>query len=357
MTTGYVGFISQFTNREIIKEYLPNSENLSSQELEDVLMGIKPYIASSFEGKTVKGIPVYGKFALIPLLPEYITRQINPIPQSVFRSKARQGLRALEEAGVEFGGLGSFVGAGFTGNGQAVDDVDLPKTTGNALTAWASIEATVKVLKRIGRDLSRGTFVVLGATGSVGAAISHHLAQRISGSAKLVLVARTDNRLKTLCADISNPRVAYSTDIQQWVSQADVLIVTTAAHNCIVHRDMPKPGCVIIDDTKPWNCDLRLGERRDILHIDAGLIAVPGIKFGISLDCPDGTTYACLAETIIHWIRGSKKSYFLGRVPPEQIPIMRKWAKKYGFPLAPFHSFSQLIPQDYFEHFARSYAN
>jgi len=92
--------------------------------------------------------------------------------------------------------------------------------------------------------------------------------------------------------------------------------------------------------------------RDDVLHIDGGLIAVPDINFGMPMDCPAGTIYACLVETIILWLRAIEEDYFLGKVPFNQLPIMREWAQEYGFNLAPFHSFGERIPADFYEVFA-----
>lgn len=324
--------------------------------IERALLDTEPFLAASISGKTPTGIPIEGAFAFVPLLAEYMTRLNHPISRSTYLPKIREAVNRLADRGASIVGLGSLTGAGLTGGGKLVHPVNTFLTTGNTFAAASSVMAVDKAFALTDRQFDHGTFAVLGATGSIGTAISHELARKISGDAKILLLARHAVPLKSLCEEIAQTSVGYSTDIEAGIRQADVLMVTTAAHDCIVSVDMPKPGSIIIDDTKPWNCDPRLKEREDVLHVDGGLISVPDINFGMPMDCPKGTIYACLIETIILWLRAVEEDYFLGKVNYQQLPIMREWAQDYGFDLAPFHSFNELIPTEFYPEFARKYS-
>jgi len=324
--------------------------------IEEALLATDPFFASKISGKTPTGVSIEGAFAFVPLLAEYMTRLNHPISRSTYLPKIREAVNRLADRGASIVGLGSLTGTGITGGGKLVRPVNTFLTTGNTFAAASSVMAVDKAFSLTDRKFNSGTYVVLGATGSIGTAISHDLANKLSGDAKLLLLARHDVPLKSLCDDIAKPFVDYSTDIETGIRQADVLMVTTADHGCIVRAELPKPGAVIVDDTKPWNCDPRLKQRDDVLHIDGGLIAVPEIDFGMPMDCPAGTIYACLVETIILWLLAVEEDYFLGKVSPSQLPIMREWAQEFGFELAPFHSFNELIPSDFYHDFIRKFS-
>lgn len=357
MSNKIFGFISQFMGLDTVKYLAPHLlkgvDPDDSMAIEKILLDSESFIATWIKGKTPTGVPIEGAFAFVPLLAEYLTRLDHPVSRSVYLPKIREAVNKLADRGASIVGLGSLTGSGITGGGKLVRPVNTFLTTGNTFAAVSSVMAVEKAFALTDRKFDNGNFVVLGATGSIGTAISHELARMISGDAKLLLIARHETPLKGLCAEIAHPEVKYSTDIEAGIRQADVLMVTTAAHDCIVHCDMPKSGAIIVDDTKPWNCDFRLRDREDVLHIDGGLISVPGIDFGMPMDCPQGTIYACLVETIILWLRAIEEDYFLGKVPPSQLPVMREWAQEYGFNLAPFYSFNEMIPEDFYENFSR----
>lgn len=351
------GFISQFMGLDTVKYLAPHL--LSDVDLDDpvvverTLLDREPFVASNITGRTPSGAHVKGKFAFVPLLAEYLTRQDFPIAKSVYLPLIRVAVNKLADRGASFVGLGSLTGSGLTGGGKLVRPVNTYLTTGNTFAACSSIMAIEKIFEKFNRKFNKGTFTVLGATGSIGTAISHELAKRLEGDAKLVLLARSEVPLKNLKNEIKKSFVDYSTEIEANIPLADVLIVTTANHNCVVDYSMPKNGVIIIDDTKPWNCDPRLKDRQDVLHIDGGLISVPDIDFGMNMNCPEKTIYACLVETIILWLRAVEEDYFLGKVHHDQLSVMKEYSQEYGFELAPFHSFNELIPEKFYEDFSK----
>jgi fatty aldehyde-generating acyl-ACP reductase len=352
------GFISQFTDLGSVlaraPQLLGGSDVQNPVEVEKALSGLSPFVASRISGKTPSGVAVQGAFAFVPLLAEHFTDPVRPLPKSFYLSKIREAVNVLADNETSIVGLGSLTGSGLTGNGLLIRPVNAFLATGNTYAARASIKAVEQILARLDRRMYRGNFVVLGATGSIGAAVSHAIAEKISGSARLILTSRHIaplNRLLESLNGVNVGQIEVTTDIQSSIACADVLIVETAAHNNIVGVDTPKSGCVIIDGTKPWNCDPRLESREDVLHIDGGLIAVPDINFGMDMDCPSGTIYACLAETMILWLRGVREDYCLGRVDHRRLSEMEDWAKSFGFDLAPFYSFGNLIPESRYDDF------
>jgi fatty aldehyde-generating acyl-ACP reductase len=354
------GFMSQFTNLKSVVDRAPqilggvNIEN--PIEVEKALCSMGPLIPSRIVGKTPSGVSVQGAFGFVPFLAEYFTRPDRPFSKSVYLPKIRDTVNALADLDASIVGLGSLTGSGLTGNGLLVRPVNAFLTTGNTYATQASIKAVEKILARLDRRMYRGNFVVLGATGSIGAAVSHAIAEKISGSARLILTSRHIaplNRLLESLNGINVGQIEVTTDIQSSIARADVLIVETAAHDHIVKFDGPKAGCVIVDGTKPWNCDPRLEEREDVLHVDGGLIAVPDINFGMNMDCPAGTIYACLAETMILWLRGIREDFCLGRVDYRRLGEMEDWAKSFGFDLASFYSFGKPIPESRYDNFMR----
>jgi fatty aldehyde-generating acyl-ACP reductase len=87
--------------------------------------------------------------------------------------------------------------------------------------------------------------------------------------------------------------------------------------------------------------------RPDVLVIEGGVVQVPGpVNFGFDFGFPPGTSFACMAETMILALEGRHESFTLGRdLSVEQIDEIMQMGKKHGFQLAGLRSFDRALQE------------
>lgn len=223
----------------------------------------------------------------------------------------------------------------------------LSVTTGNAFTAYITIKSIVEIAGKRNCDLSKETIAVLGASGSVGGAVSEHFG--INGC-NMILCARNESRLKNLKDRIvsggANPdRITISTDIDD-IRKARIVVVTTSSSQVLIKPEHVCPNAIIYDDTQPRNTSEEIGvTRKDVLVVDGGIVETPFIDLGrTSIGLPPKRAYACFSETLILAKAGCRDN-FTGNVTLEQMEKVSEIAEKFSneFYLAPFTSFGKEI--------------
>jgi predicted amino acid dehydrogenase len=79
-------------------------------------------------------------------------------------------------------------------------------------------------------------------------------------------------------------------------------------------------------------------QRPDVLVMRGGLVAVPGdpdFRIG-GIPLPVGHAFACMSETLILGLRGSREHYSIGPVVPEKVHQAMAWAGVHGFRLGDY---------------------
>ena len=93
----------------------------------------------------------------------------------------------------------------------------------------------------------------------------------------------------------------------------------------------------MLDDTQPRNTAASLQhERPDVMVIDGGIAAVPGITIRGDIGLPRGQAYACLCETMLMAFDGQQQAA-TGQASTEHAIRMRDAARRFahlGFTLA-----------------------
>lgn len=346
MSSKIFGFVSNFKGTETVAnvpELLGDLDPADKVAIEHRLEHTPPFIAANVSGTMPRGQEVNGHFALVPLTAE----QMLTLPRSQVLFKIELAINLLDDAGCDVVGLGSLTGSALTASGELLARrVRVPLTSGNTFAALATSMSVEKIVARLGLDLSDMTISVIGATGSVGYAVSYELGKKCK---KLLGIARHVGRLKSLQSDVENSVV--STEITDAFG-ADIVVVTTAASEYLVTPEMVKPGTLIIDETQPRNCSPLLNNRDDVLVIDGAMISVPEIDLGMDMACPPKTIYACYAETMMLSLEGVTEHFHLGRVDPRIFPELRALAKQYGLDLAAPTSFDKPVTEEHFDRFA-----
>ncbi|MBZ9712123.1 semialdehyde dehydrogenase [Deinococcus multiflagellatus] len=252
--------------------------------------------------------------------------------------------RAVTKAvglGAKTVGLGALTAPATAGGMALRHRTDVGITNGNAFTAAMTFLGAERLLSLCP---SNATIALVGASGSVGSCLTQLLARRTAQP--LLLVARNEERLRTLQATLPAGRSQITTDMTR-VREADLVILLTSATDAVLRSEHLKEGAVVLDDTQPRNTRPELlQERPDIRVVDGGLVSVPGVQRKGFIGLPQGVAYACLAETLLLGLSGQQGHFSLGWPSVEQAEHMLALAARFGhlgFTLAEPHSFGQPV--------------
>jgi fatty aldehyde-generating acyl-ACP reductase len=118
--------------------------------------------------------------------------------------------------------LGGFSSILIEGNfDQLPERRDTIFTTGNTLTVAFIVQGIRKMCALDGRDISKSTLLIIGATGDVGSGCARCLAPFVK---RVMLYARNTERLRTLAAELKadGAEVEIATGLEQFRFEADI---------------------------------------------------------------------------------------------------------------------------------------
>jgi WS/DGAT/MGAT family acyltransferase len=225
-------------------------------------------------------------------------------------------------------------------------------TSGNSLTVAATLETAREALRRMGGpELGRCRAMVVGATGSIGAACARRLAR---GGAEVVLVGRDPARLHALEALIARETpgvpVIATTEGSEWLALCDLVITATSSlGGGVLDLASSRPGTVVCDIARPPDVTAAQAARRaDLLVVEAGELVLPGeVDFGFDIGLPPGVAYGCLSETALLAMAGRFESFSLGRrIEPDRVEEIWELAQLHGFRTAPLVAFGRVLEEE-----------
>jgi len=281
-------------------------------------------------------------------------RQMLSMPRHEIVYRIEKAVERSRALGAQVVGLGALTSPLTEGGAALTHRRDVAVTNGNAYTAAMIHAALQRVLAAAGGPDAEVS--VVGASGSVGSCVVE-LAVRLGTAHNLKLVARRPGPLQAMAEKIRQAapgvRVQVASDLTA-LSSSDVVVMLTAAADSLLRSEHLKQGALVIDGTQPRNADESLLiERPDIRIIDGGWVSVPGIHLTTTTeDWPRGCSFACLAETMLLALDGQEKHFTIGNATADKALHLIELAKKYGrygFGLAPFHSFGAPLPMDWFD--------
>ncbi len=314
------------------------------------LRQVPPFKVSTIRGLVSNtGARAEGYFIALAMLPD----DILTAPWPWMLRRLVYGGHVAEGLGAEILGLGAFtkiVGDRGVSVNQALS---IPVTTGNSYTAASAVEGALYGADRMGHDRRNVRALVIGASGSIGGAVSHMVAREVG---EVVLCARRVEPLEELRAriladlpaDLPKPVVSIELDARVAARSADLVFAVTSSSEVLLDPDDLFPGSVVCDVARPRNVSEKVYELRDdVLVIDGGVIAVPGdVDFGLSFGFPPGTAEACIAETMILCLERRLEPFTLGAdIPVERVLEISRLANKHGFKVAGFRRFERAIPE------------
>jgi acetylornithine/succinyldiaminopimelate/putrescine aminotransferase/predicted amino acid dehydrogenase len=324
------------------------SDQQISRLAQCVAENFDPFVVGDAHIVSKTGQTAYGEFIIIPRT----AGELAQMPYYDAMSEIKAAAKLAKERGAKMIGLGAYTSV-VTRGGLYLKDDELPAlTTGNSYTAFAARQSIEEALEITGRDLSTSCAAVVGATGSIGRAISILLSQ---GVKKLTLVGNparpteSKRRLTQVSADILRsigelgsqgkrpikrtladaiydilPAECQDWDRSDWIrlaaemeqylcviheaydvhrslQEADVVVMATNVVGDLAQPEDIKEGAVVCDISRPPNISRAVRmSRPDIFVIDGGVVSLPcDSRLGLNLDMDPGLAYACMAETMI----------------------------------------------------------
>jgi len=341
---GLFGFIIHPIDgkRDIARKY-PLVRFLPTPVVEWAVKRISPSMVGHITGvRGAEGAQAEGWFVGCPLTP----RQFFALPQDYVLGRITQAARVAQDLGARVVGLGALTSVVGDAGLTISRNVDIAVTTGNTYTVATAMEGVLEAGRLVGIEPRAARAAVVGATGSIGRVCSHLVAEE---AAEVTLVGRDERKLAALREEIGRSNVSISSHPEKALPLADLIITVTSAVDTVIAAEHLKPGSVVCDVARPRDVSRAAAERRpDVLVIEGGVVAVPGqVEFGFNFGFPPGTSYACMAETMILALEERYECYSLGRdLALEKVREMRALAAKHGFRLAGFRSFERAVGEE-----------
>jgi predicted amino acid dehydrogenase len=320
----------------------PITKNWSDGFVEGIMKYIPPFKVSSITGIESPKSAAEGWFVGCPLT----SRQMVEMPEPYVVNKIIKAGKVAEKLGAKVVGLGAFTSIVGDAGITIAKHLKIAVTTGNSYTVATALEGVRQAAKIMGKSMDRTNVVILGATGSIGAACAQILAREVR---YLTLVARNEAKLERIAEQIlksTGLAVRITANTKATLRVADIVIAVTSAVDSIIEPEDLKPGAIVCDVARPRNVSRRVAEiRKDVLVIEGGVVEIPGdVNFGLNFGFPPKTAYACMAETMILALEQRYEHFTLGRdLTVKQVETIDQLAKKHGFKLAGFRSFERAL--------------
>ncbi len=328
--------IADMTRVSPVFKYIPE------KMIEMALKGKTPFKVSHITGVKSPYAEAEGWFVGCPLT----AKQMVTLPEEYVVDKIIETGKIAEELGAKILGLGAFTSIVGDAGITVANNLNIAVTSGNSYTVATAIEGTKEAARIMGKKIEDLEIVIIGASGSIGAACTKILAKEAK---HIHLVARHLEPLEELAQELqkcSSAVFEVSSDIKNSLRNADVVLAVTSAVDFLVDPGDLKSGAIVCDVARPRNVSKDVATKRnDILVIEGGVIHVPGnVEFNFNFGFPPQTSYACMAETMILALEQKYENFSLGRnLSITQIEEISALAQKHEFRLAGFRNFEKAI--------------
>jgi acetylornithine/succinyldiaminopimelate/putrescine aminotransferase/predicted amino acid dehydrogenase len=180
-------------------------------------------------------------------------------------------------------------------------------TTGNSLTVAVGVN---RILEACAECSMKGeeprVIAVIGATGNIGLALTHHLFRQKHPFARVILLARDRRRLQSLADALAgvNPEMAIeiATDLAA-VRDAHFIVITTSTNEPLLYpHHVRTTGTVVVADISAPEAISPLARKLENLRVIplAGAVTLPGEEnFVMASHIPPGTAFCCAAEGML----------------------------------------------------------
>ncbi|NJM31591.1 MAG: hypothetical protein HC848_00195 [Limnobacter sp.] len=243
------------------------------------------------------------------------------------RKKAVDMAKALGCSHVGLGGYTSIVAQ----SGLALHHSDINITTGNALTAGASLMSTLEVAKT--KHTGPKTIGVIGAGGNVAATLCKLLADMLGPEDELILFSRNAQGAKHLedFAKQLTCRVSVEPELTNLQRCNLIFSASNASNPLIFEHHIQSENTIVCDIAVPPDVARCAQEKAHVLR--GGRIKLPHNQ---SLGLLAGTDtqahiFACMAETILLGLENRTGHFSYGAIEPDKVKEILQLADKHGF--------------------------
>lgn len=293
---------------------------------------------------SASGSQCEGILQFMPLTAEQMLSQPRRIAERVV-----EGVNALKDEGAELVGLGGFTSIVGNRGLQTLERTQIPVTTGNSLTTYATYRNLLDVLSALEIPPEQAEVAVLGYPGSIALAIACLLAPL---GCRLRLVHRgAKQQIDTLLEHLPSQfhrQVSLHADLEDCYDQVRLFVAATSSGGLIDSRRLAS-GSVVVDAALPKDMQPGWEKRDDILVIDGGLVsATDAVSFGtMALDLgPKRNINGCLAETMILALEGRAEPFSIGReLPADKVLEIGRIAERHGFLPHPMTSRGETVDE------------
>ncbi len=297
-------------------------------------------VVSQHNGKQIKGW-----LLACPLT----AGRMMELPERVVYRKIIETGRLAEKLGAQILGLGAFTSVVGDAGVTVANALDIPVTSGDALTVAMAVQALLRASELAGIPLQQAAAAVVGASGAIGRVCAALLGRTV---ADLYLVSRRAESLpplrEWLQAQGCTARL-HTAPALDALRQAHLVITVTSALHAVIQPENLLPGSVVCDMARPRDVSASAAlARSDVLVIDGGMVDAPGpVNFHFDFGFPPGVAYACMAETMALALDGRFEDYTLGReISLQRVQEISAIAEKHGFRLSNLRSFDkEITPQ------------
>jgi fatty aldehyde-generating acyl-ACP reductase len=320
----------------------PERTPLSDDEIKDILPWIPPRAICHVEAGSAAGAKARGLYidSFIPpdrLDAAYLHENI---------ARVRAAATCAIKAGAKIVSLGGFSSILIEGNFEQLPDRhDTVFTTGNTLTVGFIVQGIQKMCTLEGRNLSRSTLLIVGATGDVGSGCARCLAPLVK---RVLLSARNAERLRRLAAELRarGVQVEIATGLQQFSVEAELVICAASLASPSLLLGRVAPDAIVCDAGYPKNLSPN-AQMPGAKIFFGGLGQITGgLKFARDFSgilnrhpFPD-VVHGCLLEGMALALERRFEPFSQGRcfITPQRVAEIETIAERHGIYLAPLYN-------------------
>lgn len=318
----------------------PERTPIPDDELKDIFPWIPPRAVCRVAVKSIANREAHGLYIDSFIPPDRLDNTC--VRENLTRVRAAAACAI--ESGARVVSLGGFSSILIEGNfDQLPPHHRTVFTTGNTLTVAFIVRGVEKMCAVEGRDLSRSTLLVVGATGDVGSGCVRCLAPKVR---RVLLNARNVERLRRLASELEDDGVDVEivTDLRQLPEEADVVICAASLPSPSLLLDRIAPDALVCDAGYPKNLSPDAAtSRATVFHgglgqLTGGLTFDPDLHGILNRHPFPNVAHGCLLEGIALALEGRYEPFSRGRggITPEHVEEIASIAARHGIVLAPF---------------------
>lgn len=314
-----------------------------------LIEGVTKRLGGRIGFTTCSNFDVYGKAEgyLVGII--LTSKQIVTLPRELVHQRILEAiLFTQDKLGAKLIGLGALTTSATDGGKWIAQhpNVRAKITHGDAYVVAVAEEDIEKLMGACGFKRGKAKIAIVGAYGVVGEALAKVLALK---GHQLILIGRNETKLEGLREGLkSKNNILTSTELSE-MQKAEIVVTTTSHPGALLKSEHLSQGAVVYDIAQPINASPKLvKERPDIIRVDGAYVGIKGIDLGFNMGPPPGTTFGCVAGTIIEALEG-ENNHYVGEINLAHVEETKRWAEKYGFSPIPFSCFGKPIALERFQ--------